>query len=126
MTEPLKPVTAREELSTALAHLWASRSETILRNLARAKVTFQQRPLHTILTEGTAMTQFKMTQSDMDTLLDAMKPVPMIMLQCGKPTSQQENANNAWKALGIKMGFNHMTVRPAGNDPLCFMAEEKT
>jgi len=69
------------------------------------------------------MTKFKMTQADMDTLLDAMKPVPMIMLQCGEPTSQQENANNAWKSLGLKMGFKHMSVRPDGTDPLCFMAE---
>ena len=70
------------------------------------------------------MTKFKMTQNDMDTLLAAMKPVPMIMLQCGEPI-RQENANIAWQALGEKMGFNHMTVRPDGNDPLCFIAEPK-
>jgi len=69
------------------------------------------------------MTKFKMTQNDLDTLLAAMKPVPMVMLQCGEPTSRQENANNAWKALGEKMGFRHMTVRPDGKDPLCFIAE---
>ncbi len=45
-------------------------------------------------------TEYEMTEEDMQTLLEAMKPVPMIMLQCGTPPTQQENANNAWAALG--------------------------
>jgi len=53
-----------------------------------------------------------MTEEDMQTLLDAMKPVPMIMLQCGTPPSQQENANRAWANLGRKMGFDGDTVQP--------------
>jgi len=73
----------------------------------------------------TTTTKFKMTQEDMDDLLDAMKPVPMIMLQCGEPSNQQENANNAWKSLGVKMGFDYMTVRPDGSDPRCFVAESR-
>jgi hypothetical protein len=51
-----------------------------------------------------------------------MKPVPMIMLQCGEPPSQQENANAAWKRLGVKMGFDHMTVRPTGEGDRFFSA----
>lgn len=57
-------------------------------------------------------TEYEMTQEDLDTLMQAMKPVPMIMLQCGSPPSQQENANSAWAALGRKMGFDSDTVRP--------------
>lgn len=57
-------------------------------------------------------TEYEMTEADMNELLEAMKPVPMIMLQCGTPPSQQENANNAWAALGRKMGFDGDTVQP--------------
>lgn len=57
-------------------------------------------------------TQYEMTEEDMQTLLESMKPVPMIMLQCGSPPSQQENANRAWNALGEKMGFDGSTVQP--------------
>lgn len=69
--------------------------------------------------------EYEMTQEDMDTLLDAMKSVPMIMLQCGEPRSQQERVNDAWKLLGDRMGFQHMTVQPNGPNPLKFTAEEK-
>lgn len=57
-------------------------------------------------------TEYEMTQEDLDNLMDAMKPVPMIMLQCGTPPSQQENANRAWAALGTKMEFDSDTVQP--------------
>jgi molybdopterin biosynthesis enzyme len=72
------------------------------------------------------MTKFKMTQEDMEHLLAAMRPVPMIMLQCGNSPSQQDSANEAWRALGLRMGFKHMTVKPDGSNPLCFMAEPTT
>jgi len=55
---------------------------------------------------------FEMTKEDLDTLLASMQPVPMIMLQLGRPQSTQERANAAWSALGKKMGFEYMTVRP--------------
>jgi hypothetical protein len=57
-------------------------------------------------------TEYEMTEEDFKTLMEAMKPVPMIMLQCGNPPSQQENANRAWAALGAKMGFDSDTVQP--------------
>lgn len=57
-------------------------------------------------------TEYEMTQADLDELMEAFKPVPMIMLQCGTPPFQQENANRAWAALGKKMGFDGDTVRP--------------
>ena len=57
-------------------------------------------------------TEYEMTEADLAELMEAFKPVPMIMLQCGNPPSQQENANRAWAALGVKMGFDGDTVRP--------------
>ena len=69
--------------------------------------------------------EFEMTQEDMDKLLESMRPVPMIMLQCGTPRSPQENANNAWAALGNRMGFDGMTVEPMGSNPLKFTAETR-
>lgn len=57
-------------------------------------------------------TNYEMTQEDLDTLLSAMRPVPVMMIGGFAPRSQQENANDAWAALGKKMGFDPMTVRP--------------
>lgn len=68
--------------------------------------------------------KFTMTQEQLNTILKACKPIPLIMLQCGMPPSQQEMANDAWAALGRKMGFRHMTVEPiSGQDQRVFMAE---
>lgn len=66
---------------------------------------------------------FEMTAEDLEQLLSAMQPTPMIMLQCGRPTTVQERANAAWKALGEKMGFDYMTVRPTGQGDRFFLAE---
>ena len=51
---------------------------------------------------------FEMTPDDLSKLLESMKPVPMIALQCGSPRSVQENANAAWAELGKRMGFDPM------------------
>jgi len=66
---------------------------------------------------------YEMTAADLSALLDAMKPVPMIMLQCGAPRSVQENANAAWARLGEKMGFDPMTVQPNGRGDRFFSAD---
>lgn len=66
---------------------------------------------------------YEMTADDLSALLDSMKPVAMIMLQCGRPSSAQENANAAWARLGKKMGFDPMTVRPNGRGDRFFSAE---
>lgn len=68
---------------------------------------------------------YEMTQEDLDALLDAMKPVPYMVIGGIVPSSPQENANAAWKALGDKMGFKHMTVRPNGKGDRFFSAEPK-
>jgi len=65
---------------------------------------------------------FEMTEADLAALLEAMKPVPMIALQCGAPRSQQENANAAWALLGKKMGFDPMTVAPNSRGDRFFSA----
>mgnify|MGYP001562811494 CR=1 FL=1 len=67
--------------------------------------------------------KFKMTQAQLDKILEACRPVPMIALQCGRPSSQQENANNAWAALGAEMGFDPMTVRPCEGGDRFFTAD---
>src|SRR4051812_32181549 len=53
-----------------------------------------------------------MSEGDLETILAACKPVPAMMIGGTLPSSPQENANRAWAALGKKMGFDHMTVRP--------------
>ncbi len=63
------------------------------------------------------MKRFEMTPEQHTKLLDASKPVPMIMLQCGMPPSPQERANSAWQSLGAELGFDHMTVRPISGQP---------
>ncbi len=69
---------------------------------------------------------YTMTDEQHESLLVACKPVPLIMLQCGTPTSPQENVNSAWKALGEEMGFDHMTVQPvAGQPQTVFTAEPR-
>ena len=55
---------------------------------------------------------YEMTEEDLNEILKACEPVSMIMLQCGTPSSPQENANRAWKRLSEKMGFDSETVQP--------------
>lgn len=67
---------------------------------------------------------YEMSLSDLAELMEAMKPVPMIMLQCGRPCSVQESANAAWAKLGARMGFDPMSVRPNGRGDRFFSAEK--
>ena len=70
----------------------------------------------------TDRTNYEMTADDLAALIASMQPVLMIMLQCGAPRSQQENANAAWTRLGEKMGFDPMTVQPNGRGDRFFSA----
>jgi len=65
---------------------------------------------------------YEMTEADLDKIKEACKPVPMIMLQCGTPSSPQENANRAWARLGESMGFDPMSVQPNGKGDRFFSA----
>lgn len=67
--------------------------------------------------------EFEMTEDQLAALLEACKPVRLIMLQCGQPSSPQENANRAWCSLGKEMGFDGMTVKPTGKGDRFFTAE---
>lgn len=69
---------------------------------------------------------YKMTEDELKGLIDASKPTPVMYLSGGTPmfNSQQDNANYAWKLLGEKHGFKHMTVKPTGEGDLFFSAEE--
>jgi hypothetical protein len=60
---------------------------------------------------------FTMTGEQHAKLLEAMRPVPAMWIG-GPPRSVQENANDAWVALGHEMGFDGMTVRgvPGGSE----------
>jgi hypothetical protein len=59
-------------------------------------------------------TNYEMTQAQLDAILGACKPTPVMFLSGGTPMggSPQENANAAWECLGKEMGFDHMTVQP--------------
>lgn len=69
--------------------------------------------------------EYEMSAEQYATIIEACKPVPMIMLQCGTPTSRQENANRAWCALGDEMGFDGMTVEPSRDGERFFTAIAK-
>lgn len=68
---------------------------------------------------------YTMTQEQLQKILDASRPVMHIVANGIPPRSPQENANDAWAALGEELGFDYMTVRPCGPDAHVFTAEEK-
>ena len=56
-------------------------------------------------------------------LLNASKPVPYMIIGGIEPRSPQENANDAWRALGQELGFDYMSVRPVAGEPRKFTAD---
>lgn len=67
-------------------------------------------------------TSYEITAADFADLIAAIKPEPMIALQCGAPRSVQERANAAWAVLGKKMNFDPMSVQPNGRGDRFFSA----
>jgi hypothetical protein len=67
--------------------------------------------------------EYEMTQAQLDAILNACKPVPYMVFGGMEPRSPQENANDAWAALGKELGFDHMTVRPNGKGDRFFTAD---
>lgn len=67
-------------------------------------------------------TNYEMTQADLDELLSAMQPSPAMLIGGVGPRSVQEKANSAWQRLGLKMGFDAMTVQPSGKGDRFFTA----
>lgn len=66
--------------------------------------------------------EYEMSKEDLEKLLEAMRPVICIKIGDYVPRSQQENANDAWRALGDKMGFDFMSVRPSEKGDRFFTA----
>jgi hypothetical protein len=62
-------------------------------------------------------TDYEMSEEQLVKLIDACKPVPYMVIGGVEPRSPQENANDAWRALGKEMGFDHMSVRPIDGKP---------
>lgn len=68
-------------------------------------------------------TNYEMTEAQLAALLDAMRPVPAMLIGGSTGRSRQENANDAWARLGREMGFDAMTVQPvAGKGDRFFTA----
>jgi len=58
--------------------------------------------------------EYELSQEDLDSILDASKPVPAMYLSGGQliGNTPQENANRAWKEMGKKYGFVWDTAQP--------------
>ena len=68
--------------------------------------------------------EFEMSEDDLAVILRASEPVPYLVFGGVGPRSPQENANIAWRDLGIKMGFDSRSVEPiAGKGNRFFLAE---
>lgn len=59
-------------------------------------------------------TNYEMSEEDLKKILEACNPTPVLYGSGGVNFGgdSQENANQAWRALGEEMGFDYMTVRP--------------
>ena len=69
--------------------------------------------------------EYQLTEEQHKKLLEACKPTPVMYLSGGRPMFQspQENANDAWAALGRELGFDGATVQPvSGKDSRFFTA----
>lgn len=67
-------------------------------------------------------TNYEMTPADLEALMEAMTQSPMMIIGGFGPRSVQEKANSAWAELGLKMGFDPMTVQPNGKGNRFFSA----
>lgn len=72
--------------------------------------------------------EYELTQEDLDTILNASKPTPVMYLSGGQPIggTPQENANSAWRQMGKKYGFVWDTARPANRKGQRFITAEAT
>lgn len=74
-----------------------------------------------------ARREFEMSEEDLKKILDACKPTPAMWGSGGAPmfSTPQENANQAWRDLGQRMGFVWDSARAvSGKGPQFFTAEE--
>jgi|HubBroStandDraft_6_1064221.scaffolds.fasta_scaffold163192_3 hypothetical protein len=58
--------------------------------------------------------QYRLTDEELQSIMDASKPVPYMVIGGVEPSSPQENANRAWQAVAAKHGFEWDTAEDAG------------
>lgn len=73
------------------------------------------------------MKEFEMTQEELESIL-SLKSDPVMYISGGIPLgrSRQEKANDIWKELASKYGFEWDTVRPNGKGDRFFIAKSTT
>lgn len=68
--------------------------------------------------------QYRMTDEELQSVLDASKPVPYLVFGGMAPPSPQENVNRAWAAIARAHGVRQMSIGPASTgDQRDFIAE---
>lgn len=67
--------------------------------------------------------EFELTLEEFAAILEASKSVQYMVFGGRKPRSPQENANDAWCALGGARGFDGMSVQPSSKGDRFFTAE---
>jgi len=68
--------------------------------------------------------EFEMTDEELSKILDACVPIPYIIVGGIPPSSPQQRANDAWRALAAERGFDWETVKPiVGKGQKWFTAE---
>lgn len=72
--------------------------------------------------------EYEISGEQLNVLLDAGKPTPVMYLSGGVPMggSPYDNAMLAWRALGLKMGFDYMSVQAAAGKSNRFFTAEET
>jgi len=56
--------------------------------------------------------EFTLTEDEMQSVLDASKPVPYLVIGGIPPRSQQEQANSAWQKIAEAHSVKWDTIRP--------------
>jgi hypothetical protein len=72
-----------------------------------------------------ARKEYEMTPKQEADLIQACQPVRYMVIGGMEPSSPQENANNAWKALGKELGFIWDTARAVSGKPTRFFSAEE-
>ena len=60
--------------------------------------------------------KYRLTEADLQRIIDATRVIPLVVLQCGMPPpSTQERVSVVWRELGREHGFDPNTVEPDGD-----------
>ena len=68
--------------------------------------------------------EFRLSDEQLQRLLAACQPVSYMVFGGIAPRSPQENANDAWDALGCEMGFVGRTAEGVPGKGACFFTAE--